>query len=148
MAKRVLLVTGAASGIGAAVTKLAADQGWTVAVCDVNRDAGQSLAQATGGRFFYCDVTDLSSVSSAVEGCISELGVPNYAHLNAGVMTVPAGQPYLALEDLSQAQYRNIVGVNLDGCVSWCQNTHTAYAPNRGCDYAHGLNSRALRGRC
>ena len=111
----VLLVTGGATGIGAAVATLAAEKGCAVAICDVNEAAGKPLAERLRGRFFYCDVTNLASVSAAVEACIGELGVPTYALLNAGIMTVPTGQPFLAIEDVSEEQYRKIVGVNLDG---------------------------------
>lgn len=112
---KVLLVTGGATGIGAAVATLGAQRGWTVAICDVNESVGSALAEELGGRFIHCDVTNLASVCAAVDECERELGVPNYAHLNAGIMTVPTGDSYLAIEDVSQAQYRKIVGVNLDG---------------------------------
>ena len=111
----VLLVTGGATGIGAAVATLGAEKGCTVAICDVNEGAGRALAGQLGGRFIPCDVTDLASVSAAVDVCERELGVPKYVHLNAGIMTVPVGDPFLAIEDVSEAQYRKVVGVNLDG---------------------------------
>lgn len=111
----VLLVTGGATGIGAAVATLGAEKGFKVAICDVNEPVGSALAEQLGGRFIHCDVTDLASVSAAVGQCERELGVPKYVHLNAGIMTVPTGDAYLAIEDVSQTQYRKIVGVNLDG---------------------------------
>ena len=111
----VLFVTGGATGIGAAVATLAAEKGCTVAICDVNENAGSALAEQLGGRFIHCDVTDLRSVENAVDECVSALGVPRYAHLNAGIMTVPTGDPYLAIEEVSEVQYKRIVGVNLDG---------------------------------
>ena len=43
--------------------------------------------------------------------------MPDYAHLNAGVMSVGANDPFLPLEQLPLANYRRIVGVNLDGVV-------------------------------
>ena len=52
---------------------------------------------------------------SAVATCEQAFGVPDYAHLNAGLMTVPTGDPFLAIEDVSLEQYRRILGVNLDG---------------------------------
>ena len=79
------------------------------------KSAGLALAEQLGGRFIRCDVTDLASVTAAVDECERELGVPNYVHLNAGIMTVSVGDPFLAIEDVSEAQYRKIVGVNLDG---------------------------------
>ncbi|MEM7097633.1 MAG: SDR family NAD(P)-dependent oxidoreductase [Pseudomonadota bacterium] len=117
MSAKVLLITGGATGIGAAVARLASEEGIQVAICDMNEDAGTALADELGGRFFHCDVTNLVSVRAAVEACEATLGVPDYAHLNAGIMTVPTNHPYLPIEDVSEDQYRRIVGVNLDGVV-------------------------------
>lgn len=115
MDKKIALVTGAATGIGAATVRQLAAKGCKVAVCDINERDGKALADEVGGVFITCDVTDFDSVVKAVETCEQELGVPDYAHLNAGLMTVPTGDPFLAIEDVSLEQYRRILGVNLDG---------------------------------
>ncbi|MEM1435291.1 MAG: SDR family oxidoreductase [Pseudomonadota bacterium] len=115
MTNGVAFVTGAASGIGAAVARRLTADGARVAVCDINDAAGKELAAELGGVYIPCDVTQLGSVEAAVERCVEQLGVPTYAHLNAGIMTVPTGDPYLPIEAVSEAQYRRIVGVNLDG---------------------------------
>lgn len=115
MKDKIALVTGAATGIGAQVCRLLAGQGAKVAVCDINADAGIALAEDIGGEFIGCDVTSFERVEAAVERCVKSLGVPTYAHLNAGIMTVPTNDDFLAIEDVSTAQYRKIVGVNLDG---------------------------------
>ena len=115
MAEKIALITGGATGIGAAVATMAAQHGCKVAICDVNEAAGSALAEQLDGRFIFCDVTSLASVSAAVSSCIEQMGVPDYAHLNAGIMTVPTGDPYLPIEDVPEAAYRRIVGVNLDG---------------------------------
>lgn len=115
MDKKVALVTGAASGIGEAVSRRLADAGVKVALCDINAEAGRPIAEEVGGRFICCDVRDYESVVSAVDECIAEIGVPDYVHLNAGIMTVPPNEPYLAIEDVSLEQYRRIQGVNIDG---------------------------------
>jgi len=112
---KVVFVTGAATGIGAQVSRAFAAQGAKVAVCDINAEAGIALAEEIGGEFIGCDVTDFDRVEAAVARCTKSLGVPTYAHLNAGIMTVPTNDPFLAIEDVSSAQYRKIVGVNLDG---------------------------------
>lgn len=111
----IALVTGGATGIGAEVCRQLAAAGARVAVCDVNEADGAALAASLSGEFLFCDVTDLASVEGAVAGCCDGLGVPDYVHLNAGVMTVGRYDAYLALEDVSLAQYRRIMGVNLDG---------------------------------
>ncbi len=115
MTKKIALVTGAASGIGAAVCTELSRHGIALALCDVNQVAGEVLAERLGGVFLHCDVSALASVEHAVEQCIASLGVPDYVHLNAGIMTVPTGDPYLPIEAVTEMQYRRIVGVNLDG---------------------------------
>jgi NAD(P)-dependent dehydrogenase (short-subunit alcohol dehydrogenase family) len=115
VSSKIALITGAATGIGAQVARMLAARDIRVAICDVNVDAGQALAQEIGGVFLPCDVTRLSSMTSAANNCIKALGVPDFVHLNAGIMTVPTGDAFLAIEDVSLDQYRRIVGVNLDG---------------------------------
>lgn len=115
MSSKIALLTGAATGIGAQVARMLAARDIRVAICDVNVEAGQALAKEIGGIFLPCDVTRLSSMTSAANNCIKALGVPDFVHLNAGIMTVPTGAPFLAIEDVSLDQYRRIVGVNLDG---------------------------------
>lgn len=115
MSSKIALITGAATGIGAQVARMLAAKDIRVAICDVNVEAGQALAKEIGGLFLSCDVTRLSSMTSAANNCVKALGVPDYVHLNAGIMTVPTGAPFLAIEDVSLDRYRRIVGVNLDG---------------------------------
>lgn len=111
----IAFITGAATGIGAAVATALAGQGMRVAVCDINTREGEALAGNIGGEFIRCDVTSLASVRAAADHCLTTLGVPRYVHLNAGIMTVPTGDPFLAIEEVAEAQYRRIMGVNLDG---------------------------------
>ena len=112
---KVALITGGATGIGAATARQLAARGVRVAICDVNAAAGGTLADELQGTFIDCDVTRYESVASAVAQCLERFGALDYAHLNAGVMTVPTGEPFLAIEDVSEDQYRRIIGVNLDG---------------------------------
>ena len=115
MSEQIAFVTGAATGIGAAVCKNLANQGIRVAVCDINKTDGEALAKELCGEFIKCDVTNLASVQHAANVCAQRLGIPDYVHLNAGIMTVPTGEPFLAIEDVSETQYQKIVGVNLNG---------------------------------
>jgi NAD(P)-dependent dehydrogenase (short-subunit alcohol dehydrogenase family) len=115
MNNKIALVTGAASGIGAAVSRQLAAAGCRTALMDVNTQAGSALAAELGAHFFPCDVSSGDSFNEALAACVKELGVPDYAHLNAGIMTVPTGDPFLPIEDVSYEQYRRILGINVDG---------------------------------
>jgi len=115
MADKIALVTGAASGIGAAVARQLAGEGTRVALLDINEAAGAAMAAELGGEFIPCNVSDYDNFDGAIAACVDRLGAPDYAHLNAGVMTVGADEPFLALEDVSLGQFRRIVGVNFDG---------------------------------
>ena len=115
MTDKIALVTGAASGIGEAVSRQLRAAGVRVAMCDINVSEGERIAQEIGGYFIGCDVTSFDSIDSAVAECASVLGTPDYAHLNAGIMTVPPGEAYLAIEAVSIEQYRRITGINMDG---------------------------------
>jgi NAD(P)-dependent dehydrogenase (short-subunit alcohol dehydrogenase family) len=117
MKDRIALVTGAASGIGAEVCRQLASAGARVVLMDVDSAKGEALAGELAGHFIANNVSDRDSWFAAVARCIETVGVPDYAHLNAGVMSVPADQPFLAIEDLPLNNYRRILGVNLDGVV-------------------------------
>ena len=115
MSTKIALVTGGATGIGGAVCTELANQDIHVAICDINQTDGHALANKIGGEFIKCDVTSLTSVQEAIKVCTEKLGVPDYAHLNAGIMTVPTGDSFLAIEDVTEEQYQKIIGVNLNG---------------------------------
>jgi len=78
---KVVLITGGASGIGAATARLAASDGATVVLCDVDENNGQEIADEIGGRFVSLDVTSPLSWAQATQ----DLEQLDIAILNAGV---------------------------------------------------------------
>ena len=60
------IVTGGASGLGAATARKLAAQGARVAVCDLNAKLAQSVAAEIGGVAVICDVSDAASAEAAV----------------------------------------------------------------------------------
>ncbi|MDO8768693.1 MAG: SDR family NAD(P)-dependent oxidoreductase [Burkholderiaceae bacterium] len=61
-----VLVTGAASGLGAATARHLASQGARVALLDINIAGAREVALEIGGTAFHCDVTDSTSAEQAV----------------------------------------------------------------------------------
>src|SRR5688572_30021365 len=61
------LVTGGASGIGAACARRLAGLGVRVVVADLNADAGGAVAEEIGGEFARVDVTKTDDIKAAVE---------------------------------------------------------------------------------
>ena len=67
------IVTGGASGIGAAVARQLAAKGAKVVVADLNAEKGEALATEIGGAFVAVDVTDTEQIKTAVAKA-AELG--------------------------------------------------------------------------
>jgi NAD(P)-dependent dehydrogenase (short-subunit alcohol dehydrogenase family) len=66
IAQQVFIVTGGASGLGAATARRLAGMGGKVLIADVQDDAGQALAHAVQGRYVHCDVTREGDAAQAV----------------------------------------------------------------------------------
>lgn len=110
------LVTGAASGIGAAVARQLAARGAHVVVADLDADAGQAVAEEVGGVFAPVDVTRTEQVVAAVEEA-ERLGplrvLVNSAGIGWAERTVGRDGSFASAADLDA--FRRVVSVNLIG---------------------------------
>ena len=70
----VFLITGGASGLGAATARMAAEGGGKVVIADLQADAGEKLAKELGGRFARTDVTSEADGKAAVGLAVKEFG--------------------------------------------------------------------------
>ncbi|SMX29211.1 Bile acid 7-dehydroxylase 1/3 [Pelagimonas phthalicica] len=61
------IVTGGASGLGAAVSSALRAKNVPVAILDMNAETGRAFAKAIGGQFAECDISDATAVTSALE---------------------------------------------------------------------------------
>jgi 2-hydroxycyclohexanecarboxyl-CoA dehydrogenase len=84
LADRTALVTGGASGIGAATCRRLAAEGARVAVTDVNLDGAHAIADEVGGAAYELDVRSEESIATAVVGAESDLGPIDALVNNAG----------------------------------------------------------------
>ena len=117
---KVVLVTGAGKGIGAATAKAFADEGASVAVVDFDANAARATADrivADGGVALplTCDVRDAAAVSSAVATAVAELGGLDVLFNNAGINI------YGEVPDLSEADWDAILDTNLKGPFLMCR---------------------------
>jgi NAD(P)-dependent dehydrogenase (short-subunit alcohol dehydrogenase family) len=112
---KVVLITGAGNGIGRATALAFAQQGASVVVADMSRNAGEEttalITQAGGtATFILCDVTKDQDVQSMVAGTIETYGKLDIAFNNAGIEIESS-----KLADGDEATYDKIMDVNVKG---------------------------------
>lgn len=71
-----VIITGGATGIGAALVEAFADQGAVCAFLDNDEAEGRALAARTGARFQPCDLRDIGALQAACAGIIKTCGPP------------------------------------------------------------------------
>ncbi|TKY61948.1 Secoisolariciresinol dehydrogenase [Spatholobus suberectus] len=86
---KVAIITGGASGIGAATAKLFVQHGAKVIIADVQDELGESLCKSLGANgpihYVHCDVTSDSDVENAVDVAVSKYGKLDIMYNNAGI---------------------------------------------------------------
>jgi D-threitol dehydrogenase (NAD+) len=110
IAGKTAVVTGGASGIGAAVVAAFASKGVRVAVLDL--DAGAASAEAArhdGAISAQCNVADIDSVSAAVDRVASDLGRIDILVNSAGIVDLAPA------EEIGLAAWKRTIDVNLTG---------------------------------
>ncbi len=110
---QVVLVTGAARGIGAAAAKQLAARGAKLALVGLEPDELAQVAAECGpdAAWFEADVTDTSAIEAAVAGTVERFGGIDVVIANAGIATGGS------VRDIDPAAWERVVEVNLLG--SW-----------------------------
>jgi NAD(P)-dependent dehydrogenase (short-subunit alcohol dehydrogenase family) len=113
--EKVAIVTGAASGIGAAIARKLGQDGARVLLCDLNEAAARKIAaeiEAAGGvaQAVRQDVSDPASVESSVAFAVSKFGGLHLAVNNAGI-----GGGHALIADYSLEDWNKVIAVNLSG---------------------------------
>lgn len=112
------IVTGASSGIGAAVARMVSATGARVLALDVDDASGALLANETGAIYQHCDVGNPDDWQLVTQR-LMDLGTPTHIHLNAGIQIAPPSAPLAEyqLEAMLVERYRRMMSVNVDGVV-------------------------------
>ena len=127
-----ILITGGASGIGAASALLLARRGAKVVIADLAESLGQEVAkqgQEAGGTLVFCkvDVTNADEVRALFAFATQELGGLDVVINNAGIDHKPA-----PMHELSDDDFDRNIAVNLKGVWHCMRAAIACLSPNGG----------------
>lgn len=107
---KVAVVTGAASGIGAAIARRLLADGAAVCVSDLKQDATEKFASTLKGRVIAvaADVSNEQAVANLVDRAVAELGRLDLMVNNAGI-----GEDAVAIEEKSADDWHRVIETNL-----------------------------------
>ncbi|MEK4236008.1 short-chain dehydrogenase [Paenibacillus odorifer] len=117
---KIIIITGAGSGIGKSTAALFASEGATVIIADVQEDSGKAAVteiEATGGNamFIPCDVTDASSTTVMADQVFNTFGRIDVLFNNAGISGVGA------VHEVSEEVWERVMRVNVTGVFLTCK---------------------------
>jgi len=115
---QVFIITGGASGLGAATARMITENGGKVVLADVQVEAGEKLAAELGGKFVKCDVTseaDGLAVVAAATAMGTLRGLVNCAGVAPAVKTVGKDGPH------PLDVFQRTVNINLIGTFNMCR---------------------------
>jgi NAD(P)-dependent dehydrogenase (short-subunit alcohol dehydrogenase family) len=106
---KVGIITGAASGIGAACVQVLSREGAKLVLTDLDDAAGGRLAEQTGNRYLHHDVTDETGWPEVIAAAEQRYGGLHMLVANAGIGIMGSAV------DMSLADWRRQMSVNVDG---------------------------------
>ncbi len=125
----VFLVTGGASGLGAATAKTLAANGAKVVLADLNAELGEALAKEINGTFVKCDVTNEADGQNAVNTAVKTFGaihgLVNCAGIGTAEKTTGKNGPH------NLAGFTRVIQINLIGTFNMIRLAATAMLNNQ-----------------
>ncbi len=124
---KVVVITGAGSGLGRAATLLFLEHGAKVIAADINLATAEETVKLSGVgadrvRAVECDVTDPDAVEAAVQAAVAAFGRLDVIYNNAGtnIRSLP-GKGLQPLVEAQQDDMKQVADVNINGVVYGCQ---------------------------
>ena len=127
IAKKVFIVTGGASGLGAGTASMLTQAGARVVLADVQDEAGQALAADLGQRYVHCDVTQEADAQAVVAAALelgALFGLVNCAGVAPAARTV--GKNGAHALDL----FQKVININLVGTFNMIRIAAQAMSKN------------------
>lgn len=125
------IVTGGASGIGAASARRLANRGAKVVIADLKAEDGEKIAAEIGGTFVAVDVTDTGQIEAAINAAV-ELGplraVVNSAGIGWAQRTIGKDGEFASAHNLDL--YKKVIAINLIGTFDMVRLAATAMSRN------------------
>jgi NAD(P)-dependent dehydrogenase (short-subunit alcohol dehydrogenase family) len=112
---KVVIVTGAAQGIGAACAQRFSREGAKLVLADVNDAAGEALATQLRAIYVHCDVSKQSQIDALVQETLAAHGCIDVLVNNAGIFKAA---PFL---EVSEEDFDAVIAVNLKGSFFMAQ---------------------------
>ncbi|OMD69495.1 short-chain dehydrogenase [Paenibacillus odorifer] len=117
---KIVIITGAGSGIGKSTAVLFASEGATVVIADVQVDSGKAAVaeiEAAGGKalFIPCDVTDAASTRVMADQVVNAFGRIDVLFNNAGISGVGA------VHEVAEEVWERVMRVNVTGVFLTCK---------------------------
>ncbi|KAM0282395.1 hypothetical protein ACHAQH_003076 [Verticillium albo-atrum] len=143
---RTFLISGGASGLGAATATELINHGGNVAILDMNEEDGQAFATSLGpsARFFPCNVLETESVAAAVSGAATwaaSTKKPFGGVIPSAGVAVPAAMLDRNNVPLDLDDFDFVIAVNLRGTIDLVRQTlpHLASLPGAEPDGERGV---------
>ena len=123
---KIAIVTGGASGIGAAMVRRFVLEGASVLSTDVDTNTGTTVAAEVGADFMHQDVADANSWPKVIDRVLQDQGRLDVLVNNAGIVTGKS------IEDVDLDTWHQVLGINLTGVMLGCKHAIPAMCRNPG----------------
>ena len=131
LAGKIAVITGGAAGMGRTTSLTFADEGATVVILDIQKEAGDEVANLItqkGGKavFIETDVSDARQVDAAFDTIAETVGPYNVLFNHAGTITVKA------LHESTEADYDRLMDINVRSAFLVCRRAVKEMSDNGG----------------